>query len=158
MHTRHADRMPPSLSTLKARAKGTDVTGPDPVIEAAKELPRIDLCRCSGIEQRVEHVTRSAKRILKDGPKAAANKEDDKMYTVYLFTVTDEHNSTWTVAKSFSEIRDFKQSLVRSGADIVKGWELPPKIKSQKKKMNEECQNRPSEPPQSHRARTQCCR
>ena len=45
MHTRHADRMPPSLSTLKARAKGTDVTGPDPVIEAAKELPRIDFCR-----------------------------------------------------------------------------------------------------------------
>lgn len=132
--------MPPSFSTLKARAKGNDpAAGPDPVIEAAKELPRIDLCRCSGIEQRVELVTRSVKRIVKDGPKAAANKEDEKMYTVYLFTVTDEHQSTWTVAKRFSEIRDFKQSLVRSGADIVKGWELPSKVplKKSQKKMNE---------------------
>ena len=37
----------PSLSTLKARAQGVDTTVADPVIEAAKALPRIDKVRTS---------------------------------------------------------------------------------------------------------------
>ena len=79
------------------------------------------------------------KRVVKDGPKAAAHKQDEKLYTVYVFAITDEHNTTWQVSKRFSEIRDFKAQLVKSGADIVKGWELPSKVpvKKSQKKMNE---------------------
>ena len=59
----------PSLSTLKARAQGIDTTLVDPVIEAAKALTRIDKTRCTGVETRTELVKRSAKRVVKDGPK-----------------------------------------------------------------------------------------
>ena len=139
-----------SLSTVKARIQDKEDpnAGPDPVIEAAKDLPRIDMCQCTGTQERQETVRRSAKQVVKDvgtrknPKKMVKEKEYDKVYTAYVFRVTDEHKQSWQVEKRFSEIRQFKKDLVKSGADIVKGWELPAKanvkaVKKSSRKMNE---------------------
>jgi hypothetical protein len=47
---------------------------------------------------------------------------------MYLFEVKDENNKTWNVERRFSQIKAFKKELVSSGAEIVKGWELPSTI------------------------------
>jgi hypothetical protein len=133
----------------KLGGKATPAENPQ-VLEVAKTLPRIELCRCVDVSQRVEAKQRSLRTTLTSGPGRKdvwAAKEHENPFTVYSFAVTDELGTTWQVDKRFSEIKTFKKELITSGADIVKGWELPSVValKKSQRKLAEETINKRKE-------------
>lgn len=120
------DKIAGGVSKLKGKFKKSK-GGDDPLVEAAKVLPRIKDATLRGVSSSTEQRKGKVTGKLKIG------NEKEKEFTLYYFDVVDDKGNTWECAKRFSDFRDLKKKLIANGgvyAEIIKTWDLPGKVPS----------------------------